>query len=188
VLIWINGAFGAGKTSVAEALKKRISESMIYDPEIIGAAIGDLVPASPTGDYQDLPIWRNLVSDTALALRRHYSQTLIVPMTIVDPNYQREIFEPIQSGGNEVIVVSLIVSPKELRRRITEQVLSTDPKQDAQIRQWRINQVDRCVTAFQDQALGHPISNENRPVDETIAEILALLPRAVTKRPADSND
>jgi len=176
MLIWINGAFGAGKTSVAKALAERISESMLYDPEVIGTAVGSLVPKSSSGDYQDLPIWRNLVSDTALALQRHYSKTLIVPMTIIELEYRREIFESIQFGGVEICEVSLIVSPEVLRRRINEQFLTADPEQDALARQWRLDQVDRCVRAFQDETFGYHVSNENRAVDKTIAEILALLP------------
>ena len=176
MLIWINGAFGAGKTSVAEALNERLPDAMLYDPEIIGTALGYMVPKSETGDYQDLPIWRDLVADAALAITRHYAKTLIVPMTVVKPEYQREIFEAIRAGGNDMHVLSLIVSPEELRRRITEQVLTPDPEQDEQARQWRLEQVDRCVEALQDERLGRHVSNEGRPVEQTVDEILSMVP------------
>lgn len=36
MIIMINGAFGVGKTTTAEALHKKMENSMIYDPEMIG--------------------------------------------------------------------------------------------------------------------------------------------------------
>ena len=179
MLIWINGAFGAGKTSVATELKSRLPESIIYDPEIIGTALGYMVPKSETGDYQDLPIWRDLVATTAIALRRHYDKTLIVPMAVVNAEYLREIVSPLEadadSGAGELQVLSLIVSAAELRRRITEQTISDDPDVDAQARQWRLDQVERCVGALADEDLGRHVSNEGRPVAATVDEILSLL-------------
>lgn len=35
-IIWINGAFGSGKTSVADLLVRNLQNSMIFDPEEIG--------------------------------------------------------------------------------------------------------------------------------------------------------
>ena len=35
-LIWINGAFGSGKTQTAYELNARISDSFVYDPENMG--------------------------------------------------------------------------------------------------------------------------------------------------------
>ena len=36
MIIWINGAFGSGKTNVAYELNRRIESSYVYDPEEIG--------------------------------------------------------------------------------------------------------------------------------------------------------
>lgn len=44
MIIWINGAFGAGKTTIAEALKKQFSEALIYDPELMGSLLNNLFP------------------------------------------------------------------------------------------------------------------------------------------------
>ena len=33
MIIWINGAFGSGKSTVAEAIHRNIPRSFIYDPE-----------------------------------------------------------------------------------------------------------------------------------------------------------
>ena len=36
MIMWINGAFGSGKTSCEYELKKQIWNSYVYDPENIG--------------------------------------------------------------------------------------------------------------------------------------------------------
>ena len=174
MLIWINGAFGAGKSTVATALLEAIPDAMLYDPEEIGYLLHQLVPDSETGDFQDLPIWRTLVADTAVAMLRHYKRTLVVPMTLVNASYQQEIFDSIRARGYPIRAFSLIVSEVELRRRITAQVIHPDNESlDAATHTWRLDQVDHCVSALHDPALWAPISNENRLVSDIVAEILA---------------
>lgn len=36
MIIMINGAFGVGKTTTAQALNEELANSMIYDPELVG--------------------------------------------------------------------------------------------------------------------------------------------------------
>ncbi|MEW5633210.1 ATP/GTP-binding protein, partial [Streptomyces hydrogenans] len=61
MIVWINGAFGAGKSGTARELVGLIPHSTLYDPEATGAALRRLLPAerlAGVDDYQDLPIWR----------------------------------------------------------------------------------------------------------------------------------
>ena len=36
MILWINGSFGAGKTTVAYELERRLEKAFVYDPENIG--------------------------------------------------------------------------------------------------------------------------------------------------------
>ncbi|MDI4406207.1 hypothetical protein E7U89_24780 [Escherichia coli] len=45
MIIWINGPFGAGKTTLAKRLRDRRSKSLIFDPEEIGFVVKETVPA-----------------------------------------------------------------------------------------------------------------------------------------------
>ena len=45
----------------------------------------------PNEDFQDLPSWRELVVATAVSLRRHHADTLIVPMSLIRDAYRVEI-------------------------------------------------------------------------------------------------
>lgn len=43
-MIWINGAFGAGKSTLAQELKTRLPDALDYDPEIFTAVRAADVP------------------------------------------------------------------------------------------------------------------------------------------------
>ena len=81
MIIWINGPFGAGKTTLAERLRDRRPKSLIFDPEEIGFVVKETVPIPASGDYQDLPLWRGLTIAAVSEIRRNYSQDIIIPMT-----------------------------------------------------------------------------------------------------------
>ncbi|HFT8097997.1 TPA: hypothetical protein ACNHQY_005337, partial [Escherichia coli] len=90
MIIWINGPFGAGKTTLAERLRDRRPKSLIFDPEEIGFVVKETVPIPASGDYQDLPLWRGLTIAAVSEIRRNYSQDIIIPMTLVHPDYLTE--------------------------------------------------------------------------------------------------
>ena len=125
MIIWINGAFGAGKTTLAEELSRRLPEAVLFDPEYVGYLLRHWVPV-PTGDFQDLPSWRELVIATALSLRKHHAGTLIAPMTLINDDYLAEILGGLRVGGAEVLHVFLDLDPAVLRQRITDRVLVPD--------------------------------------------------------------
>jgi AAA domain len=148
MIIWINGAFGAGKTTLSERLTALLPDSMLFDPELLGYAARALVPPAPSGDFQDLPLWRSLTLHAILEVRRLYDATLIIPMTLVNPVYLTEILGGLAEHGEQVAHVYLDVAEPVLRDRITAQVLDQDnPANDEQVRQWRLAQVDRCLAA-----------------------------------------
>lgn len=56
-MIFINGTFGVGKTTVARLLAQRLPRSMIYDPELLGVVLQRLSrPFKRIDDFQDLRV------------------------------------------------------------------------------------------------------------------------------------
>lgn len=148
MICWINGSFGAGKTTLAEELRRQCSDALMFDPEEVGFMLRDMVSPAPSGDFQDLPAWRLLVVETGRVLAQHYGQLVIAPMTVVDPGYAREIFGGLAAYGIPVRHFFLKVPAAQLRERIIGQVIHPgDPKRDAEVRRWRLAQVDRCTSA-----------------------------------------
>jgi hypothetical protein len=145
VIIWINGAFGAGKTTLAEELHRRLPDAVFYDPEYVGYILRRWVPV-PTGDFQDLPSWRELVIATALSLRRHHAETLIVPMTLISGAYLSEILGGLAAAGEETLHVFLDLDAGVLHQRITDRVLvPDDPDQDQEAREFCYRNMDRAI-------------------------------------------
>jgi hypothetical protein len=148
VIIWINGAFGAGKTTLAEEPHRRLPDAMEFDPEYVGYILVKWAPQPDSGDFQDIPLWRKLVADFAIGLATEYQRPLIVPMTLVNPRYREEIFGPIEKSGERLLHVFLDIPEAGLRRRIDAQALVPDnPEQDAEARAFRHRNVERCVAA-----------------------------------------
>jgi len=47
VIIWINGGFGASKTTLVQALHRRLPDAIVCDPEDVTCASGCLRGRSP---------------------------------------------------------------------------------------------------------------------------------------------
>ncbi|MFI1827606.1 NUDIX domain-containing protein [Streptomyces sp. NPDC020412] len=121
MIVWINGAFGSGKTTTAGELVELIPNSTLYDPELTGAHLHRLLPAKQldeVDDYQDLPIWRRLVVDTAAAMLAQLGGVLVVPMTLLRQEYRDEIFGGL--AARRIPVRQVLLRPDEtiLRARI----------------------------------------------------------------------
>ncbi len=92
MVIWINGAFGAGKTQTAYELHRRLPNSYVYDPENVGYFIRENVPAAiGKDDFQDYPMWRMFNLEMLDYISGHYAGNIIVPMTITSKQYYDEL-------------------------------------------------------------------------------------------------
>ncbi|WP_055563057.1 NUDIX hydrolase [Streptomyces atriruber] len=146
MIVWINGAFGAGKTSAARELIELIPNSTLFDPEVIGGALPCLLPPKrldEVGDYQDLPIWRRLVIDTAAALHAEVGGVLVVPMTLLRQEYRDEIFGGL--AARRITVHHVLLAPDEtiLRERISGRPVPSDlPDGDMRVRQWAFDHIE----------------------------------------------
>jgi 8-oxo-dGTP pyrophosphatase MutT (NUDIX family) len=162
-VVWINGAFGAGKTTTARELIELIPNSALFDPEVIGGALAHLLPPkrlAEVGDFQDLPIWRRLVVDTAAAMLAELGGTLVVPMTLLRQEYRDEIFGGL--AARRIAVHHLLLAPAEtiLRERIAGREVPPDvPDGEIRTRQWSYDHIEpyRAALASWLTADAHPV-------------------------------
>jgi hypothetical protein len=79
----LNGPFGVGKTSTAQALIRLQPTFFLFDPETIGALLRHLLgPLATANDYQDLPLWRSLTVDLAQKVHNEFNRDLVIPLTL----------------------------------------------------------------------------------------------------------
>ena len=173
VIIWLNGAFRAGKTTLAEELHRRLPEAVVYNPEDVGLMLWKWI--RPNGDFQHLPSWRELVVATALSLRRHHADTLIVPMSLIRDAYRAEILGGLADAGEQVLHVFLEVDAGVLRERLNARV--TDPKYsewDQAARELGMTRVAEMVAAAARQLAGTLLLRSDRLTPAELAdEVLA---------------
>jgi 8-oxo-dGTP pyrophosphatase MutT (NUDIX family) len=176
-VVWINGAFGAGKTTTARELIDLIPNSTLFDPEVVGAALPQLLPPkrlAEVGDFQDLPIWRRLVIDTAAALLGELGGTLVVPMTLLRQEYRDEIFGGL--AARRIAVQHVLLAPAEtiLRQRIAERELPPDlPDAEIRVRQWSYDHIEpyRAALAGWLTADAHPVDSSDLTPYQTAVRI-----------------
>ncbi|MFI5640688.1 NUDIX domain-containing protein [Streptomyces goshikiensis] len=185
MIVWINGTFGAGKTSTARELVGLLPDSTLFDPEFIGDALRVLLPRKridEVTDYQDLPSWRRLVVETAAAMLGELGGVLVVPMTLLRQGYRDEIFGGL--AARRIPVRHVLLAPEEtiLRERIAgRQQQPADPRDG----EWAYEH----IPAYQ-QALGwltadaHVIDNGAISPRET-AERIAKAVRSDAARVCD---
>ncbi|MER5515215.1 AAA family ATPase [Streptomyces sp. NPDC002763] len=147
MIVWVNGAFGSGKTTLVDELRPRWPEVLLYDPEMVGYVLRAIVDV-PSGDFQDLRLWRRQVADLAVGLVEEYRRPVLVPMTLVNPGYVGEIFGALKDAGLEVHHFFLKVSREVLEKRIDGRSFTPDnPEQDEKVRRWCKERIARCMAA-----------------------------------------
>lgn len=129
MIVWINGASGAGKTTTARELIELIPNSTLFDPEVISGALPRLLPPKyldEIDDHQELPIWRRLVIDTTAAVLAEVGGVLVVPMTLLRQDHRDEIFGALAS--RRIPVRHVVLAPAEtiLRARTAQRPAPAD--------------------------------------------------------------
>ncbi|MER7344632.1 NUDIX domain-containing protein [Streptomyces aurantiacus] len=177
MIVWINGTFGAGKTSTAQELIELIPNSTLFDPEVIGGALPHLLPAkhlAEVSDFQDLPIWRRLVVDTAAGLLAEVGGVLVVPMTLLRQEYRDEIFGGL--AARRIPVRHVLLAPDEtiLRARIAGREVPPDvPDGELRVRQWSFDHIEPYYAALAAWlgADAHRVDNSHLSPSETAEHI-----------------
>jgi chloramphenicol 3-O-phosphotransferase len=173
MIVLVNGSFSVGKTSTARALAERLSRSILYSPEIWGG----LVLAMPnwlhlenqnSGDYQDMPLWRNLMAFGLRACRSVYPN-VIMPMAFTNRAYLAEIIGKAREIDPVVfhicLVAPLAIVEARLRRR------GDAPKHLA----WQLRRARDCCAAHESEEFAVRIDASARSPDALADEIMARL-------------
>lgn len=167
MIIWINGAFGAGKSQTAYELHRRTINSYLYDPENAGYFIQKNTPKTiHKDDFQNYSMWREFNYSMLKHLDSAYEGVIIAPMTIVNPPYFNEIVGKLRADGVLIHHFALCASEHVLRKRLRSRGESSNS--------WAVQQIDRCVTGLADQTFQHHIDTDNMSVEDNVEYIASM--------------
>jgi hypothetical protein len=86
LIIWLNGTFGAGKTTTARELARIMPNARLFDPEMVGYLLMEYLKDHDFSDFQELPPWRTLVPVVTSEIARFTGQHLLAALsTTADP-------------------------------------------------------------------------------------------------------
>lgn len=164
MIIWINGAFGSGKTQAAYELQRRLTKAYVFDPEEVGFYIGKNLPEiSRKSDFQDYPMWREFNGSMLSYLSNSYDGIIICPMTVTNKTYYKEMTESLVSTGVNVKHYVLSARPETILRRLRSRGEGKNS--------WAASQLNRCVELLADKAFQEHIETDELSIDEVVEEI-----------------
>jgi cytidylate kinase len=120
MIVYINGAFGIGKTTVAELLVARVSDAILFDPELVGAVLTQTLGAvDPKRDFQQYESWSELVGACLRSFRNAYpGSTMIVPMSLLEERTRNRTIAEMRRADADFCPFTLVAETGELERRI----------------------------------------------------------------------
>ena len=174
MILWINGAHGAGKTSVARRIAALRTDALLFDPEQIGFMLRRLLPeVAALPDFKDHPLWRELTVRLLAEAEATAPALVVVPMTLAHPGHFEDIVGGLRAAGTELRHFTLTASPATLRRRLARRLDWPSS------RRWALARVEPCAAALEADAFAEHVPTEGRSVAAIADDILerAAAPR-----------
>nr|WGD68415.1 AAA family ATPase [Bacillus velezensis] len=162
MIIWINGAFGSGKTQTAFELHRRLKPSYVYDPEKMGFAMRSMIPPDiAEDDFQSYPLWREFNYSMLSYLSDTYQGIIIVPMTITNDQYFHDIISRLRQDGRTIHHFTLLASKETLLKRLKEKAPEA------------AKQIDRCINSLSDSLFTEHLHTDQMSIQQAAETIAA---------------
>ena len=172
--IFINGAYGAGKSQTAFELLRRLDGAHVCDPEGAGYYIRRVIPDElKCFDFRDHAEWRE-INNIMLRRLSGCDRIVLLPMTVTNADWYRELTRGVD------IEKHIILRPS--REVLAKRIASRHEGKDS----FAARMADRCYAEFDSfaEAVGAEfIDTSALSISETAEEIarrcgLTLSPRA----------
>lgn len=135
MIVWLNGTYGAGKTTTARVLQHALP-ARLFDTEHIGHLLRGIIGDLPHTDFKDWTPWRGLTVETARQVLDYTGGTLVIPQTVLQHHYWTELIDGFTKHDIPVHPYTLHTDRDTLTRRIHA---DTDEPTAAE---WRLHHLD----------------------------------------------
>lgn len=115
MIIWISGAYGVGKSTLADALAERMENPLIFDAEEVGNAVRGNYPDCPYGYiFEDYPLWGEFCHKLLRDIHDTFQKDILVPMTLVRRASYEKIIQSLAGDGIETFLIILEASRQSI--------------------------------------------------------------------------
>lgn len=171
MIYWLNGAYGVGKSTVAECLKSKLPKAHIFDAEEVGNAIRDNFPEESKYSviFEGYPLWRELNYKLLKEIDERFNGDVIVPMTLILEASYEEIIQKLAASDVPVLYVILDADQKTIHDRILKRGEAEDC--------WCMQNINKCLDAFVKDTHAVHIETHGKTPESIADEILAIVRR-----------
>ena len=168
MIYWINGPYGVGKSTVAEALQKKLPKAHIFDAEEVGNAIRDNFPEESKYSiiFEGYSLWRETNYKLLKEIYEKYDGDIIVPMTLIMPESYEEIIKRLMDLDVKVKYVILDADYLTVHDRI----IARGEKEGC----WCMQNIDMCLDALQSDRHAVRIDTREKSPEQIAEEILTI--------------
>lgn len=118
MIVWISGAYGVGKSTLAEAMAEKLDHALIFDAEGVGNAVRENYPDCPYGYiFEDYPLWGEFCYLLLKDIYEKFHKDILVPMTLLRKQ-SFDIIEKLNRAGIETHLIILEASYQTVHDRI----------------------------------------------------------------------
>lgn len=174
MILWLNGSFGAGKTTTAYELERRLEKAFVYDPENMGYFLRKNAPEECwTEDFQDVPLWREFNYQTLKWMAGTYPGVIITPMTINRQEYFDEIIGRLMEDGVPVCHVILWADRETLLKRLGARNLRPSMMERTIMKKesFAVQAIPRSLAFFAARSEGEKVLTDGLTVDQVVEEV-----------------
>lgn len=166
MVIFINGSFGIGKTTVSRLLVQQLPRGVLFDPELIGVVLLRLLgPWRRVDDFQDLGIWRKS-SITLINLICRLRGVVVVPMAFSNESYLRQFLTDVRRRDSETFHFCLTAPLPIVRERLRSREARRGPTQ------WQLRRSAECCESHRRPEFAEHIATEGRSPREIAQEVV----------------
>lgn len=165
MIIWINGPYGVGKSSLAEKLHECNPHSFIFDAEAVGNAVRDNMPKELFNGYifEGYPLWFSMCVELLADIASRYDGDIYVPMTLVFADSFEKIERPLKQR-KVCIKHILLESSKQI---IHDRILARGEEEDC----WCMRHIDLCLEQQRNFENVIRIASYGKPVSELAVDV-----------------
>ncbi|RMI40850.1 hypothetical protein EBN88_11990 [Streptomyces triticirhizae] len=167
MIVWLNGTYGAGKTTTALALVERLPRARLFDSENVGQLLRQVLDWDSVTNFQEWRAWRGLTVDTARRVLDEVGGTLVIPQTVLTEEYWNELRAGFAEAGIPVHPFLLHTDRETLVERIHT---DTKPESLGGTVGWRLDHLDAYEAALPWLRTAFTVLDTTGPTPEEVAE------------------